>query len=158
MRPQHTLAFHPVLLSTATGPRHVGFYLDLGGSFIDRWTMWSYMCELVIFFPNQIIISLDTLILYIHFSIIKINDFRGDLSDTSATTATLVCKQQICCGIVSVSTAAPATYLWTKNIKMVVSQIYPNRRVLIIRGVNSWEIGLLIPPHTCLGIDCFCLI
>ena len=46
------------------------------------------------FFPNQLIYFLDTLIqyiyIYIFFLIIKINNFRRDLCDISAKTATLV--------------------------------------------------------------------
>ena len=43
------------------------------------------------FFQNQIyLIFLDTSILYIHIFIIQINNCRGDLSDISAKTATLV--------------------------------------------------------------------
>ena len=42
------------------------------------------------FFQNCIYLFQDTLILQIMFLIIKINNFRGDLSDISAKSATLV--------------------------------------------------------------------
>ena len=38
---------------------------------------------------------MDTLTLYIIFLIIKINIFRGDLSDISAKTATLMCTDTV---------------------------------------------------------------
>ena len=47
-----------------------------------------------VFFQNLIIYFLDTLILYLIFLIIKINNFRGDLSDISAKTATLSAGDQ----------------------------------------------------------------
>ena len=43
-----------------------------------------------VFFQNQIDLFMDTLILKIIFLIIKLNNFRGDLRDISAKTATLV--------------------------------------------------------------------
>ena len=45
-----------------------------------------------VFFKIKSILFLDTLILQIYFLIIKINNFRGDVSDISAETATLVVR------------------------------------------------------------------
>ena len=49
---------------------------------VSVYNQWS-------FFQNEIFYFLDTLILSIYFLIIKMNNFRGGLSDISAKTATL---------------------------------------------------------------------
>ena len=53
-----------------------------------------------VFFKIQIYIFLNTLTLQIYFLILKINTFRGDLSDVSAKTATLTTtlrRRMRCC-------------------------------------------------------------
>ena len=54
-----------------------------------RVTAYSWSQSQCFFFQKNFFFFLDTLILKIYFLIIKINNFRGDLSGISARTATL---------------------------------------------------------------------
>ena len=70
-----------------------------------------------VFFKIKLKIFLDTLIVKKYFFIIKINNFRGDLSDISAKTATLVMKCMHCKLTIKGSTPRLPCFCFPNRIK-----------------------------------------